>query len=575
MKVLFDTKKTCLVIFTLAWLAIGASILFKGWSVTWTALHIPVMSPSVPFEDMRTVQGSLRSVDLGFNPQAINPGDPWSRLMNYPMIWYWIAKFFQLNNETNFILFVCVYILAYLAACFCLLRNSPSLYTLLLAFSWPSLLVVERGNNDLLAFGLLFVGIILSLSYFRAFSILLATVLKIYPVLMVVTLAKKPRLLIALVLIMAAFFILDFRELISVQAGNTALSDPASLFASYGFDTTMRNIQLFFGGPSATPNPVFKYIFILVSFILIAVLSQAKFFHQAGRSTYRTDLFVSGAVIFSGTYLLTSNWDYRLIFLLFCIPYILSIQNKLIKHSMLTGIFLASNAGFLYWGNYSQYIVLLSVAIKYFVFIMVSACLVKEIINVVPVILLKPVQTFFSTISARLHSKNKPWYLKPGWWVLSMILLAALSCFASYAHNFYARRFITHFGTLNLHITGLRPPGNIIINVKADATKNFSQSVYMSFNSAEVTYAVDGLYFGDYVIQVIHDQNNNRIADVDNETGLFLEGFGMANLDKLDLHSAVALKTGSTFDNLKYAFEKDGDTIEIMMYYPPFPWQKK
>jgi hypothetical protein len=60
---------------------------------TWTLLQVPAMYP--PFADLRTVQGALTSIARGFDPQITNPGDPWSRPMNYPMVWIKIAKTFD------------------------------------------------------------------------------------------------------------------------------------------------------------------------------------------------------------------------------------------------------------------------------------------------------------------------------------------------------------------------------------------------------------------------------------------------------------------------------------------------
>ncbi len=97
----------------------------------------------------------------------------------------------------------------------------------------------------------------------------------------------------------------------------------------------------------------------------------------------------------------------------------------------------------------------------------------------------------------------------------------------------------------------------------------------MAFDRTELTYAVDGLYFGNYIIQVIHDENNNQTADLDSDSGLFSEGFGMVNLEKLDLRNATVVKEGSASNDLKYAFDENGKTVEIKMYYPPFPWQNK
>ncbi len=586
MKISIDTKKAVfLLIFTLACLSIATAILHNGWFQTWSALHIPTLSPM--FADMRTVQGSIQSDQLGLNPQVKNPGDPWSRTLDYPILWLWIAKLLQLDHETNFVLFVCVYLLAYIAACFFLLRNSPSPYLLLTAFSWTSLLAVERGNNDLLTFALLFAAITLSQSYFRAFLILLLTVLKVYPALLVVTLAKKPKILIALTLIIAGYFLFNFSQLKIIQAGNTALSDPASIYASYGFDTIMRNIQPILWGLSPTAYTVLKYGLILVSFLLIAKLSQAKSFHPAETSAYKTDLFISGGIIFSGTFLITSNWDYRLIFLLFCIPYILFIQNQFVKHSMLISILLSSNIGFL-WANPSSFSSLLCAMIKYYVFLMVSACLLKEMMNYLPVaffdrlkqanipvissIHLNPVS---ATTLERTVGKNRPFYLKPHSWLRIVALLAVLLYFYHTAQEYFIPRLVPHYGTLNLHITGLRPPGHVIIRLKADYSQNLWRNVYMSFDSTELTYSVDALYFGNYAIQVIHDENNNHTADMDSDTGLFSEGFGMVNLGKLDLRNATAVKEGIDSGLLKYTFDRREKTVEIKMYYPPFPWQNK
>jgi uncharacterized protein (DUF2141 family) len=132
------------------------------------------------------------------------------------------------------------------------------------------------------------------------------------------------------------------------------------------------------------------------------------------------------------------------------------------------------------------------------------------------------------------------------------------------------------FGKLNLHITGLRPPGNLLIALFDDAA-NYpmqpSSVVFTGFSDTEITYTFDGLFFGDYVIYVFHDENNSKTPDRDNATGLFSEGYGWANMDKVDLRSVTAVKEGTSFNNIKYAFVKDRETVEIKIYYPPFPWQ--
>jgi uncharacterized protein (DUF2141 family) len=86
---------------------------------------------------------------------------------------------------------------------------------------------------------------------------------------------------------------------------------------------------------------------------------------------------------------------------------------------------------------------------------------------------------------------------------------------------------------------------------------------------------VDDLSFGDYVIYVFHDENNNKSPDRDRASGLFTEGYGWANEDKVDLSSSGSMLAGTSFNNIKYAFEKDGQVVQIKILYPPFPWQDK
>jgi ribose transport system permease protein len=389
-----------LTLFMLIWLSIAAAILLWGWTPTWSFLQVPTLSPV--FADMRTVQAAVLSDQQGLDPQIDNPSDPWGRVMNYPKIWLWIAKLFQLNNETNFIVFACACVLAYLICCFFIQRSAPSLYILLAIFSGASLLAVERGNNDILAFALIFAGISLSQDYGRAFSILLATVLKIYPVLLIVTLLKKPKLLFALLLLLAGYFVFSFSELKIIQAGNSALTDPAAIFASYGLDTDMLIVKQFVLDQIVWDHPdiayaTFKWTFIFVTLILIAIISRKLDLNLTNSSRLKTEWFLAGGIIFSGTYILTSNWDYRLIFLLLCMPYLLSLQNRQRKHFLLIGILLSLN-GINLWGWLGPLAPLLCVISKYYIFIMISAYLVRETYRYV---FQKPIAD-----SERIHSES-------------------------------------------------------------------------------------------------------------------------------------------------------------------------
>jgi len=140
-----------------------------------------------------------------------------------------------------------------------------------------------------------------------------------------------------------------------------------------------------------------------------------------------------------------------------------------------------------------------------------------------------------------------------------------------------ARAAAPTFGKLNLHFTGLQPPGTLLIALFNDAGSYPAQPssvAFTPFSDTETTYTFDGMFFGEYGIYVFHDQNNNKAPDRDSD-GLFIEPLGWSNMDKVDLRSAESVREGTDFNDIKVPFDEDGETVEIKLVYPPFPWQKQ
>jgi uncharacterized protein (DUF2141 family) len=125
-------------------------------------------------------------------------------------------------------------------------------------------------------------------------------------------------------------------------------------------------------------------------------------------------------------------------------------------------------------------------------------------------------------------------------------------------------------GTLNLHITDLKPAGNLLILIynKDPLDDKFYHPYYINISGKEMTFPIDGLPFGEYAIVVYHDENVNYFPDIDDNTGLPKEGIGIVNMEKLDLSS---LQKSFTFKNLKYLFNENNTTVDVRMFYPPFP----
>ena len=54
-------------------------------------------------------------------------------------------------------------------------------------------------------------------------------------------------------------------------------------------------------------------------------------------------LFLIGAATYVGTFVLASNFDYKLIFLILCLPYLFFLDGKFLRLAILTSIVLSSN----------------------------------------------------------------------------------------------------------------------------------------------------------------------------------------------------------------------------------------
>ena len=209
----------------------------------------------------------------------------------------------------------------------------------------------------------------------------------------------------------AVYFVFTAGELKILMAGNTALTDPASPFATYGLATTFQNAALLmhFFGQSASTYDIYKYIFIIGSLLLIILFSRIKIMVN-NSSTVITDLFVAGAIIFSGTYIITSNWDYRLIFLLFCFPYLLNIQNRFVKHSILISILISSNSMFLssnqIFEKIGQFGISLCIMSKYYTFIIITSLLIKESKQYLPIYSLDLLKTYMERLKNGIFRKG-------------------------------------------------------------------------------------------------------------------------------------------------------------------------
>jgi hypothetical protein len=172
-------------------LALAACLAAALWALGWTAgfvwFGVPAMEP--PFADLRTISGAVSSVASGLDPRLENPGDPWGRAFNYPVVWIWLFRALaQLGNPVAITgLFQAVLLLALGLR---LADREAGPVVLHCAASPVMLLLVERGNNDGFILLLTLAGLRWS-GIGAGMALGLAAGLKLYPI-VAVPLAIRP-----------------------------------------------------------------------------------------------------------------------------------------------------------------------------------------------------------------------------------------------------------------------------------------------------------------------------------------------------------------------------------------------
>ena len=293
--------------------ALAGSIAYLGWVRTWASVHVPAMYP--PFADMRAIQGAVISVEHGFNPRVSNLGDPWRRPFNYPTLWIAIGKTLNLTNNKWFILICTALVACFAGICAFLIFRFPSYGLLASLVSTATLLGIERGNIDLLVFCLLLPAALWIPKRWSPMPLLLATLLKLYPVfaLSALFIRRQFRLFAASLAVAVAIFGYLWDQLAELRS-----TTPVYCLISYGVPSVTACFAVF-------RLPTWLLVMTLAEFGY-AMLVLAYYFSKSDAAKPRQEtefnLMLVGAAIYIGTFLVVSNWDYRLIFLILCIPFL-------------------------------------------------------------------------------------------------------------------------------------------------------------------------------------------------------------------------------------------------------------
>ncbi len=300
-----------------------------GWTRAWYWLCALELDGT--FYDLRSIQAALDAVDRGIDPRLDNPGDPDGRAMNYPWVWISIARALDFTQETHLYVFGVTMTASFLACCAWLALRHPSWLWLPALASTSVLSAVALGNNDMLIFALVLIATRIGGASGLVMASLAAT-LKIYPLALLLGGLWPRRLVIAALGVAVLAVGLAWNDLREVAAATPQPSGWA-----YGTKTIAANLQW------ALPWWVLS----------VFVLAMAVAFHRhpvarARMSDAHSDdptarWMAAGSAVYVLTYLVNSNWDYRLIFLLLVLPWTIERCRGWLRACLLGSILIAMN----------------------------------------------------------------------------------------------------------------------------------------------------------------------------------------------------------------------------------------
>jgi MFS family permease len=327
------TQRRAVSVFAVGWLAIALAVLLFGWTPTWRTLTVPTDQPL--FSDMRSVQGAIEAVHHGLNPQVVNPADPWHRTMDYPIVWERIAERLHFEVEADYLSFEIALVVAFLASVAGMVWWSPSWWLVAAAFSSSILLLVERGNNDLAVFSLVCLAQAVPLA--AGLGILfVAALLKLYPVLCWPAFIRTRNTLILAVVLGAALFLLLQDELGAIHK-----AQPMRAYLSYGSPSFAYAFKVM--GHVTVPGVLISAVLVIAALGALLLFAHHIRFVQDARFEARRRFFYAGAFVFLGTFVLGSNWDYRLTFLLFCVPLLATLKSAVFRRTLLIVLLVSLN----------------------------------------------------------------------------------------------------------------------------------------------------------------------------------------------------------------------------------------
>jgi hypothetical protein len=318
------------------WIALLALGRVVGWDATWRTFGVTPLQP--PFFDMHVINDyaacAWKGVDA-YTPQACNVDN-----FNIPPTWLW-AGFLGVDGADSSWLSAAV-IAAVTIVMVLLFRGRPWYHGVLAlaAMVSPSVMMgVERGNLDLLILALVgSAALIYREGRAGRASAAIAVVgfgvaLKLFPMFCVSLAARFSRPTFIFACAVAALSLI-YLALTMDYVFLIRRNVPTTFILSYGYKTIFLGVDHIRSEAGLSPIgladtwlPASTAAVILMCAAIVAANSfrRRRAFCSVDMTAAGT-AFLFGAGIYCGTYLLGTNFIYRLMFLLLCVPQLLDWQ---------------------------------------------------------------------------------------------------------------------------------------------------------------------------------------------------------------------------------------------------------
>jgi hypothetical protein len=297
-----------------------ALVLAQGSHLDWSQFGLPPWAPA--YADLRSLTSGWDCERQHLISWPINPCDPWSRPENYPRMWM-AASVLGIGQGDTYRMGSLLAVVFFSSAILVLPRQAPLGEAVIygLALCSPAVMLgVQRGNVDMVLFSLVAAaGLVMRRTRYgtpvASALILVAAVLKLFPIFAVGMLARLPRraaviCVASVVGLFTVYAVATFRDIQTIERVVPQVDE-----YSYG----LHILGGWLGRLTAHGQTWDAALIVLT--IVAAIALRTRLRDRLGAGPPRElDLFWAGAGIYVATFALGRSYDYRLVFLLLTIP---------------------------------------------------------------------------------------------------------------------------------------------------------------------------------------------------------------------------------------------------------------